>query len=164
MVLSLILGSLCILAGLMYTVTHEYGEVKKYKTEIQTADSEITEESDPQKELEEKFSAMYSIMGDENGIEVISVEYLDDYWEGNYDNEVIYSLNSDEIYYLIQDSVRLYTTYDRIIMWQYEPLTGQSRTLSGWIIERGLLSCKVSVREIHRMILYRLLVLSSPGA
>jgi hypothetical protein len=63
---------------------------------------------------------MYEIDEKNNTITVISQKYLDNYWESNYEKEEIKSLTADEVLFIIQDSIRIYQKYEKIILQGYE--------------------------------------------
>lgn len=83
-------------------------------TESSGAFTQEPEETFPNglSELELKFYRMYDISADEKEITVISQSYLENFWEGTNASDV-HSVTTEEVLYIIEDSVRLYRTYER---------------------------------------------------
>lgn len=200
-VIALLLLSFIILTGCMYAIATDNGEMKPYdlsrkKDNISYSDSDLSEiqdsfadqepiapnptESDPtasaplaQDSLQTKFKAMYDISEDGKIISVISEDYLNSYWRSNYEKEVIHSLTAEEVYFIIQDSIRVYFNYDKVIL----PGFASHASLS-FVAERfpyiedkevcrpvtSHLDRERVESDIHTIIMYRLKALSSPKA
>lgn len=125
LILTLVAFSVCFLASLMHLVSDTEEGLKDYLLSEQSFDfnnNHISEEAPtPQEILAEKFQSMYEIDEQENTITVISKKYLEEYWESNYGkNEEIKSLSVDEILFIIQDSIKIYEKYDKVILQGYE--------------------------------------------
>ena len=122
-VISLLLLSSIILTGCMYAIAADNGEMKPYDLNGQKENSDssggnIVEGDAPlaQDSLQAKFEAMYEISEDGKTITVISEDYLNNYWRSNYEKEVIHSLTTEEVYFIIQDSIRIYEEYDEVVL------------------------------------------------
>jgi len=123
LVLSLILLSACTLSTGMYAVKEiseapEDYEFSEQSFEFESGEKENISESGPtpQELLAEKFSAMYEIDEENNAITVISRDYYESYWAEKNGKAEIVSLTSDEVLFIIQDSINLYCKYDKIIL------------------------------------------------
>lgn len=120
----LIIISISALGIGMYSVGETSQQPKDYELSEQSFDFEDKNVSQDtpthQEELSEKFYSMYEIDEDENTITVISKKYLDDYWESNYEKEEIKTLSVEEILFIIQDSIRIYEKYDKIVLQEYK--------------------------------------------
>ena len=103
-----------------------------------------------------------------NTISVISQTYLEDFWSSNHEKEVIHSLSMSEVLYIIQDSIRIYNTYDTILLAGFSANTSNAairvrfpalaqQTITPNPDDRD--QARADVREI---ILYRMKALSSP--
>lgn len=176
-VLVLLLASSIVLMGCMYAIAAENGDAKVYDMGSQiSADSNIIVDDDTptsQTELQKKFSAMYDISEDGKTVTVISEEFLNDYWQSNYEKEVIHSLTTEEVYFIIQDSIRIYMQYDKVILVGFE-----SNSSNKQVAERfphmedqevchpvtSFLNRDKIETDIHKIIVYRLTALSSPKA
>ena len=147
--------------------------------------SEIVAESTPedmnkeppvaQNELKQKFAQMSEVSEDGRSITVISEEYLDDYWsDGKTKNKV---LTSEEVFYIIQDSIRIYLNYDSITVYSNQTLESMHGNLiacyplmNGTLVEFPLYKQAIDAnyvaacQSIHALIVYRLAALSSPDA
>lgn len=181
-VVSILLVSSLILAGCMQALSESNGESKDYDMNIV---SEIIAESKPetdtdeppmtQTDMKEKFSSMYGISENGKSITVITEEYLNSYWsDGKRKNK---ALTSEEVLYIIQDSIRIYFEYDEYVLIGTEelasihgnlvaryPLLNSTLTLSTKSKE-DLGKYYVAVcQEIHYLIVYRLAALSTPDA
>lgn len=177
-VLVLLLASSIVLMGCMYAVAAENGDAKVYDmgSQISTNSNIIADDDTPtsQSELQKKFSAMYDISEDGKTVTVISEEYLNDFWQSNYEKEVIHSLTTEEVYFIIQDSIRIYSEYEKII------LTGFNADVSDkavderfpcieddeifYCLEKSSIDKDEAESAIHSIIIYRLRALSSPKA
>jgi len=119
---------------------------------------------------------MYEIDEENNAITVISRDYYESYWAEKNGKAEIVSLTSDEVLFIIQDSINLYCKYDKIILnifsensdtssYEIIPLTGDTigdrcfpDVVRDWGIEEYILD------DISRIIQYRISSLSSPEA
>lgn len=160
-----------------------------YKADVPNANSPI--EDDPisdtpiggdapnsQQSMKAKFEAMYDIDDAENTITVISADTLERIWQSNYEKEVVRSLAVEEVYYIIQDSVRIYNEYDRVILSEFAPsssdeaIVARIPSVEGKVIDTTKSDCfehyyEYTVRDLEaivRIVIYRLRALSSPGA
>ncbi len=176
-VLVLLLASTIVLTGCMYAVAAEKGEAKVYDmgSQINVNGSIIVGDDTPiaQTELQKKFGTMYDISENGKSITVITQEYLNEYWDSNYDKEVIHSLTTEEVYFIIQDSIRIYMQYDKVILTEFGSVSSIMQVAERFPLVRGQEVCrpitsyldrdKVEV-DIHTIIMYRLKALSSPKA
>lgn len=177
-VLVLLLASSIVLTGCMYAIAAENGDAKVYDMGSQiSADSNIIVDDDAptsQTELQKKFSAMYDISEDGKTITVISKEYLSEFWHSNYEKEVIHSLTTEEVYFIIQDSVRVYMQYEKVILVGFGSISSNKQVaerfpyLDGAELtsrsEKSSLDREKVESDIHKIIMYRLRALSSPKA
>lgn len=142
-----------------------------------TLDGELVfpEENIPtsQKHLQEKFGAMYDISEDGKTITVISSDYLNNYWQSNYEKEVIHSLTTEEVYFIIQDSIRIYMEHDKVILAGFGSVSSNKQIAERfpYVEEREVCRPVTSYldrdkieADIHKIIMYRLRALSSPKA
>ena len=136
-----------------------------YPQSITTPD--LQEPPVSQEELKAKFSAMYDLSQGNKTISVISETYLKDFWSSNHEKEVVHSLSTPEVLYIIQDSISLYNEYDAII------LTGLSADSAISIpfpaLEQQTINPAPHDRDqaredVRKIIQYRLHALSSPEA
>ena len=177
-VLALLLASSIVLTGCMYAIAADYGNAKAYDmgSQINANSGIIADNNTPisQTELQKKFSAMYDISEDGKTVTVISEEYLKDYWQSSYEKEVIHSLTTEEVYFIIQDSIRIYKQYNKVILVGFESNSSNKQVAERFpylegaeltsISERSFLDCEKIEGDIHKIILYRLGALSSPKA
>ncbi len=113
---TLLLGMNAVKETLREPQDYEFSEHK-----FDFIDENVSQQSpDTQETIEEKFQEMYDIDEDEKTITVISKKYLNDYWASNYEKEEIKSLTVDEILFIIQDSIRIYEKYEKIVLQGYE--------------------------------------------
>ena len=176
-VISLLLLSSIILTGCMYAIAADNGEMKPYDLNGQKENSEssggnIVEDAPlPQQSLQAKFEAMYEINEDGKTITVISEAFLDEYWY----ELTPRSLSTDEVYYIIQDSIRIYAQYDTVILSGFGSFAEDSRHayIVPYIREDVVIKTQPDVTPyydwddtaaIYEIILYRLKALSSPKA
>ncbi len=176
-ILLLFLSSL-VLAGCMYAIAADLGDTKPYdRNEQKEIDGNGGMAQDPplaQESLQAKFEAMYDISEDGKTITVISQEYLQNYWQSNYEKEVIHSLTTEEVYFIIQDSIRIYKEYDEVILSGFASYSSDSRIafrmpfVKDQVIfakpKDGLYYFRDDITAIYEIILYRLKALSSPKA
>ena len=146
--------------------------------DLPTLDDELVfpEENIPtsQKHLQEKFGAMYDISEDGKTVTVISSDYLNNYWQSNYEKEVIHSLTTEEVYYIIQDSIRIYMEHDKVILTGFVSVSSNKQIAERFPYLDGAELTSLSVKssldrekiesDIHSIIMYRLRALSSPKA
>lgn len=174
----LLLASSIVLTGCMYAIAAENGDAKVYDMGSQiSADRNIIVDDDTptsQTELQKKFSAMYDISEDGKSITVISEEYLKEFWQSNYEKEVIHSLTTEEVYYIIQDSIRIYTEYEKVILSGFTSVSTVDTVAERFphieeqeishIPDKSSLDREKVESDIHTIIMYRLKALSSPKA
>ena len=179
-VISLLLLSSIILTGCMYAIAADNGEMKPYDLNGQKENSDssggnIVEDAPlPQQSLQAKFEAMYEISEDGKTITVISKEYLNDYWRSNYEKEVIHSLTTEEVYFIIQDSIRIYEEYDEVVLTGFASISSMMQVAERFpFVEGKTIKTQPDVTPyydwddtaaIYEIILYRLKALSSPKA
>ena len=177
-VLVLLLASSIVLTGCMYAIAAENGDAKVYDMGSQiSADSNIIVDDDTptsQTELQKKFSAMYDISEDGKTITVISKEYLSEFWYSNYEKEVIRSLSVEEVYFIIQDSIRIYEEYDEVVLTGFASYSSMMQVAKRFpFVEDRVIKTQPDVTPyydeddtaaIYEIILYRLKALSSPKA
>lgn len=177
-VLAILLTSSIVLIGCMHVIASDYGEAKAYDMgeQVSTNGSNIVVDDapTPQSKLQEKFGAMYDVSEDGKTVTVISEEYLHRYWQGNYEKEAIHSLTTEEVFFVIQDSIRLYQEYDTVILGAFDPGSPAPQATERFPVLEGAevsaLAGRTSLdrdrieKDIHTIILYRLKALSSPKA
>lgn len=178
-VISLLLLSSIILTGCMYAIAADNGEMKPYDLNGQKENSDnsggniVEDAPTAQDSLQAKFEAMYEISEDGKTITVISEEFLNNYWQSNYEKEVIKSLTTEEVYFIIQDSIRVYFNYDKVILPGFASLSSMIQVAERFPFvqeqEVGIPHTSHLDRErietdIHTIIMYRLKALSSPKA
>lgn len=181
-VVSLLLLSALVLTGCMYAIAADRGEAKPYdlngqKYNSEGSDSVIVEGDAPtaQDAMREKFEAMYEISEDGTSMTVISKDYLDNYWRSNYEKEVIHSLSTEEVYFIIQDSIRIYFQYEKVILPAFASISSdmemserfpflKEQEIFRFHFETSCMDWDTIETDIHRIILYRLAALSSPKA
>lgn len=189
-VLALLLLSSAILTGCMYAIAAENGDAKEYdesdmESRIEAVGSSIVPDDTPtnQAELQKKFSAMSEVSEDGKSITVITKDYLNDFRKGILNREVFCSLSTEEVYFIIQDSIRLFATYDEVVLPEFTFYAGCYYSydgaeiaavgagifcLGGQVInterERALRDYDADIEKINEIILYRLQALSSPDA
>ena len=174
-VISLLLLSSIILTGCMYAIAADNGEMKPYDLNGQKENNDslggnIVEDAPlPQQSLQAKFEAMYEISEDGKTITVISEDYLNNYWRSNYEKEVIHSLTTEEVYFIIQDSIRIYMEYDKVILTGFGAVSStiQDAKRFPYVERREICRFEASTldqikADIYSIIIYRLQVLSSP--
>ncbi|MBR6562801.1 MAG: hypothetical protein IKK70_02555 [Clostridia bacterium] len=184
-VVSIIMVSILILTACIHAVAEKNADSKAYDMDI--VSETVTEQGTgvidisptSQLELQKKFSGMSRISDSGKSITVISEEYLDSFWRELESNGGSEALTSEEVMYIVQDSVRLYFEYDEYVLYANQSLlTAHSGlternalfdgTLTGIPISKELKELDdnfVSIfSDIHRIILYRLAALSSSDA
>ena len=179
-VISLLLLSSIILTGCMYAIAADNGEMKPYDLNGQKENSDspggnIVEDAPiAQDSLQAKFEAMYEISEDGKTITVISKDYLNDYWRSNYEKEVIHSLTTEEVYFIIQDSIRIYEEYDEVVLTGFASISSMIQVAERFpFVKDKVIKTQPDVTPyydwddtaaIYEIILYRLKALSSPKA
>lgn len=107
-----------------------------------------------QAEMNNKYEAMSEITENGKTITIISERYLDEYWRNINQNGSVVSLSTDEVYYIVRDSIEKYLSYDFI------NLAG-----NGTIINAAQLRAKgdyeTDIDSVYQIIIYRLSALSS---
>lgn len=179
-VISLLLLSSIILTGCMYAIAADYGKMKPYDLNGQKENSNssggniVENEPTSQDSLRAKFEAMYEIGEDGKTITVISEDYLNKYWQSNYEKEVIKSLSTEEVYFIIQDSIRIYEEYDEVVLTGFASLSSAIQAAERFpFVKDKIIKTQPDVtpyydwddtEAIYEIILYRLKALSSPKA
>ena len=175
-VISLLLLSAIILTGCMYAIAADNGETKPYNLNGQTdiGDNLIEDAPISQNSLQAKFEAMYEISEDGKTITVISEDYLNNYWRSNYEKEVIHSLTTEEVYFIIQDSIRIYEEYDEVVLTGFASVSSMMQVAERFpFVKDEVIKTQPDVtpyyewddtEAIYEIILYRLKALSSPKA
>ncbi|MBR5273364.1 MAG: hypothetical protein IKU25_08265 [Clostridia bacterium] len=182
-VISLIILSIAIVVGGMHIIAANTGKrpnsptAPDFNTPGGNANPPAVNLDTPatQDSLKVKFEAMYDVNGDT--ITVISENYLRNYWQ---DKDKIRSLTTKEVYFIIQDSIRIYSEYDTVILPSLEPFvkdeyynasmrhpfgsdfreTVTIRTRPNQVISYN----ESDITAIYTIIMYRLKALSSPEA
>lgn len=179
-VISLLLLSSIILTGCMYAIAADNGEMKPYDLNGQKENNDsldgniVADAPQGQKPLQAKFEAMYEISEDGKTITVISADYLNNYWRSNYEKEVIHSLTTEEVYFIIQDSIRIYEEYDEVVLTGFASVSSMMQVAERFpFVEGKTIKTQPDVtpyydwddtEAIYEIILYRLKALSSPKA
>lgn len=180
-VISLLLVSSITLAVCMYAIAADNGEMKPYDLNGQKQNSDspggnIVEGDAPlaQDSLQAKFEAMYEISEDGKTITVISEDYLNQYWQSNYEKEVIKSLTTEAVYFIIQDSIRIYEEYDEVVLTGFASISSMMQVAERFpFLEDKIIKTQPNetpyydrddTEAIYEIILYRLKALSSPKA
>ena len=179
-VISLLLLSSIILTGCMYAIAADNGEMKPYDLNGQKENSDspggniVEDAPQAQDSLQAKFEAMYEISEDGKTITVISEEYLNNYWRSNYEKEVIHSLTTEEVYFIIQDSIRIYEEYDEVVLTGFASVSSMMQVAERFpFVKDEVIKTQPDVtpyyewddtEAIYEIILYRLKALSSPRA
>lgn len=188
-VTALLLLSAVILTGCIYVIAADNGATKPYDPEQrqETSDGGVTQpgEKNPgnsivedapitQGSLQAKFESMYEISEDGKTITVISEDYLNNYWRSNYEKEVIHSLTTEEVYFIIQDSIRIYEEYDEVVLTGFASVSSMMQVAERFpFVKDEVIKTQPDVtpyyewddtEAIYEIILYRLKALSSPKA
>lgn len=184
-VVSILIASILILTACIHAVAEKTADSKAYDMDI--VSETVTEQGNgiidisptAQTELQKKFSDMSRIADSGKSITVISEEYLDHFWREVENDGSSKSLTSEEVMYIVQDSVRLYFEYDEYVLYANPTLM---REHSGLIKRNALLDGTLTYfpiskelkeldddfvsifSDIHRIILYRLAALSTADA
>lgn len=126
-----------------------------------------------QPDLQKKFSAMYDISEDNKTITVISKQYLDDFWHSNYAKEVPHSLTTEEVHFIIEDSIRIYTQYEKVVLTGFSSVSSNKQVAERFPYIESQEICRSATSpsnskkmeaDIYTIIMYRLKALSSPKA
>lgn len=175
-VLMLLLASSIVLTGCMHDIAPENSDptVNNTSSPISTDSSVIVDDTPTeQTELQKKFGAMYDISEDGKAITVIAQDDLWWYWHINYEKEDIHALSTEEVYFIIQDSIRIYMEYDRVILEGFVSVSSNKQEAERfpYLKEREIcrpvtsnLDRDQAAADIHTIIMYRLEALSSPKA
>ncbi len=189
----LLIASVLILMGCMHVIAAGTDTSKPYLSEPLNAVAESGEEPlpptesitppkgeglTPQAALSEKFGAMASVDQGTNSITLVTQKFLDEYWQSSPTDEQqgkkLRSLTTEEVMFIIQDSIRIYFEYDYCVLigrpaedcadWErnYYAFNGSKVVVSAADKVEDLYYQVVA--DIHRIIVYRLAVLSSPEA
>ncbi len=183
----LALSSLILVVG-MGVATRDGGETKSYEPDsmkyydlqIGNVNSDIRNDApSSQSELKKKFSAMMSVDEEAGTVTLITEDYLSSLWEGNYRQEEIHSLTTEEVLYIIQDTVNLYFNggYKKILLPGFNSCSSQLE------VARRFPSVKEKeystfnelnkdnderyteeMKNVYEIILHRISLLSSPKA
>ena len=160
----------------MRAISADNGEKKSYNLDMLSREDLtggiVDDNPITQGALKSKFQAMYEISNDKRSITVISEEYLQNYWESNYEEEKIHSLSSEEINYIVQDSVRIYEEYDEVVLVGFASASSTIQVAERFpLLEAEVVKTKLSkslyyekdeINAIYEIILYRIKALSSP--
>lgn len=179
LVFGLVLVSEIILVFGMRIVANDDGFTKQYSTSEYSSGKVLAMNNDDtpisQSELQKKFQGMYEISDDGKKITVVSKSFLEDYWRSNYEKEEVRSLNLDEVYFVIQDSIRIYNEFEEVELTEYVcdssnieikerfPLL-QKKVIKTGLIESDNDNGDMYVKNVLMIIRYRLAALSSPKA
>lgn len=173
-VVSVLLVSTLILVGCMQALSQNDSEPKDYDMDIvsQTVAESTPEDitKDPpvaQKDMKEKFAEMSEISEDGRSITIITEEYLNNYWRSNYEKEVIHSLTTEEVYFIIQDSIRIYEEYDEVVLTGFASVSSMMQVAERFPFVKPDVSPYYEWNDteaIYEIIIYRLKALSSPKA
>lgn len=138
-------------------------------------------------ELSKKFSAMSKLDKETDTITVITREYLEEYWKSNYKEERSHTLSREEVYYIIENSIDIYSKYKNIVLVDFScdpsaekffpEVAPRIPTVKGQIITPGdtevhlnsdytvsNLDKEEDIKNIYQIIMYRVTALSSPSA
>ncbi len=174
---ALLLSSSLILTGCMFAVGESDVPTQPYDMGSRLAEipqAVIDETPTAQTELDKKFRSMSEINDESKTITVITEDYLKDYWQSNYEKKMLRSLTTEEVIYIIQDSLRLYKQYNTIILPGFEAQTDDAEIAARFpeltplvILRDGdieYLSYNSDRMCVYDIIIYRLRALSSPEA
>ncbi len=189
-VAALLLIAGILLTGCMAAITRITGTTKPYQMDDPISTQPPAEDPPiPQDAMAKKFADMAVIDQDAGSITVISKDYLDNYWK-DYKEGDIRSLTTEEVMYIIGDSIRLYNTYRTVVMEDYvPPFTVKDAALEAEVLQQivyasicndatedypdGVMRTMVgdayfneaqAQLDIYALILYRLAMLSTPDA
>lgn len=182
-VLALLFGATFMLLGCMYAVAEGKSPSKPYDMDI-VAETVIEQGTDvvddtptAQTELQKKFSDMAEISEDGKSITVISEEFLAEYWEDIESSGKSKALTTEEVLYIIQDSVRLYFECTKYVLPANFPYVNEhakilkhaailNGTLTAFPLGESMLENNYShiCCDINMIILYRLAALSTADA
>ena len=178
--LMLIIGSVAVLTGSMYALAEMPVEGSEYDRNDFVDESMFVSVETPlsQSELQEKFDGMVEEVSNEEPAEsteeptvrsttVVTEAFLDEYWNGENAPQGIRSLSAEEVYFITNDSIRIYNEYDEIILPAYElpesikEIADSFPAINGRTITPSE-DLKTAATDIYDIIRYRLIVLSSP--
>ena len=177
-VTSILLLSSFVLVGCMRAISADNGEKKSYNLDMLSREDLtggiVDDNPITQGALKSKFQAMYEISEDGKTITVISEDYLNNYWRSNYEKEVIHSLTTEEVYFIIQDSIRIYEEYDEVVLTGFASVSSMMQVAERFpFVKDAVIKTQSDVtpyydwddtEAIYEIILYRLKALSSPKA
>ncbi len=179
-VVAVLLASTLLLTGCMYAIAATGGEAKQYDLDAMSDSAgenvgvNTNDAPTSQTELQKKFAAMVSIDKENNSITVITQEYLNEYWQSNYDREVIHSLTAEEVMFIVQDSIRIFFEYESIILPEFASVSSNMETALRFPLlkEQKFITYPtvsdwdqdVELKKIYDIIIYRIKALSSPKA
>ncbi len=178
-VISVLLLSAIILTGCMCAIAADNGEMKTYDLNRQNSHSSggniVEDAPTAQDSLQTKFEEMYDISEDGKTITVISKDYLSNYWQSNNEKEVIKSLTTEEVYFIIQDSIRIYEEYDKVLLPGFDSISSIPFVTMQFpfFVNDDIITTKSmdiqyyheeDIHGIYAIIMYRLTALSSPKA
>lgn len=174
--MALLLASSIVLTGSMHAIAAKREDSKTYIMDSRISDKSMAMNNTPmpQTELQEKFSAMYEFSEDGKSVTVISEDYLNNYWQSNFETEQIHSLTAEEVFFLVQDSIRLYNEYETVVLLTFDPVSSDEQVFARFphvvgksistLSEQNSIDWDKVESDIHAIILYRLTALSSPNA
>ncbi len=182
-VMLLLALSSTILVGSMLCIVRDDEAAKPYVTDtvsdlvVQQGEAITDDSPTAQTELNKKFSDMAEVSKSGKSITVISEEFLDSYW-GNENNIGSRALTSEEVLYIVQDSIRLYFEYEEYVMVSNHALATMHQKLNDRyaqrlsatytvlpIVKEGMaVNYRWVCSAIHQLIIYRLAALSTPDA
>lgn len=167
----LFLVSSAILTGCSNVISTEKADEIVCTPDNPISTDSIIVSSDPQSEMQNKSSPMYTISEDNKSITMITKEYLDEFWYSNYEREEVHTLSAEEVDFIIQDSINIYMQYEEIILVGFEPDSSIKQVaerfpqLESQKIHRpdtSMVDCNTVENDIYTIIMYRLKALSSP--
>ncbi len=163
-VVAALTASTLLLTGCIYGITESNGGEKSYDLDAMSGiNTGLNAEDAPtsQAELKKKFAAMSKIDEESNSITLITKEFLDDYWSGNRVEGTFLSLTTEEVLFIVQDSIELFYNggYYQIILSGYKSgsLNIEEKVYTGPVRNQ-----QENEKYVHEIILHRLRLLSSP--
>ncbi len=166
----LIMAAILALIGGMHIIAWGDGESDDYYLDAMTGVSGENDTILSQEQMMEKFSKMAQVDTSANTVTVITKEYLNSYWKSNYEKKRIRSLATEEVLFLIQDSISLYRQYDQIVLPGFAPDTAQEEVAQRFpsveekIYTKEERSYEEDVAIIRQIVWHRITLLSSPDA
>lgn len=166
----LVLASALLLTGCMYAIAADIGDEKPYATDdFEASITDVTLEDTPtaQSSLQEKFAPYLHESEDGKSVTVFSEEQLTELLgvrEAGKRNPLSY----DEVLFIINDSARIYSAYDEIVL---DASLAQRLDINVYsMTDNGIITtCEPdsdynyskTVRDIYSIIIYRLYALDS---